>query len=155
MKWNVASCLLALLVGSATSAHAETVWVQQIDDHYDNVAVPCFEFGSNQTPSRAWVELSVYRRELIDGDNLIDPYSTVRTYVSGLSRVGDQIVFSSGSRTTLCATMLHHRFLFIKWDSIEKTGRCTVTSAPGARQKDDGFAVKTVPVLNVYFQVRE
>src|ERR1700679_2695690 len=103
MKWNVAACLLPLIVGGATSAHAEAVWVQQLDSHYDDVAVPSFEFGTNQTPSRAWVELSVYRRELIDGDGLMDPYSTVRTYVTGLSRIGDQILFSSGSRTTLCA----------------------------------------------------
>jgi hypothetical protein len=155
MKCHVAACLLPLIVGSATSAHAETVWVQQIEDHYDDVAVPCFEFGTNQTPSRAWIELYVYRRELTDADGLIDPYSVARTHVTGLSRVGDQIVFSSGSRTTLCATVSHHRFLFLKWDHIEKTGLCNVTTQHGVRQQDDGFVVKTVPTLNVYFQVRE
>jgi hypothetical protein len=155
MKSNVATCLLALLVGNATSAHAETVFVQQVEDRHDDVAVPCFEFGTNQTPSRAWVELYVYRREVADVDGLIDAYSIARAYVTGLSRTGDQIVFSSGSRTTLCATVVHHQFLFIKWDRVEKTGRCTVTTTPGVRQKDDGFKVTTVPVLNVYFEVRE
>jgi hypothetical protein len=155
MKWNVvSSCLLAVYVGSASPARAETVFVEQIDDHYDDVAVHGFEFGTNQTPSRAWVNLAVYRRDM-SGLGERDEHSLERAYVPGLSRIDDRIVFSSGSRATLCATVVHKRFLFIKYDAIEATGRCTVTTTPGARSKDDGFVVKTVPVLNVFFQVRE
>jgi hypothetical protein len=155
MKWKMASvCLLALEIGSATSARAETVFVQQLDDHFDDVAVRGFDFGTNQTPSRAWVNLNVYRRDL-SGLGEIDEYSVSRAYVPGLTRVDDRIVFTNGARVTVCATVVHKRFLFVKYDSIEKTGRCSVTTKPGARQKDDGFEVKTVPMLDVYFEVRE
>jgi hypothetical protein len=155
MKWKVASiCLLALQLGGAASARAESVFVQQLDDRYDDVAVHGFEFAANQTPSRAWVNLDVYRRDF-SGLGEIDEYSVVRTYVTGLSRIDDRIVFTSGARATVCATVVHKRFLFVKYDRVEKTGRCTVTTRPGGRQKDDGFEVKTVPMLDVYLVVRE
>jgi len=154
MKWNVACCLLPLLVGSAATAEAQSVLVQQLDDHYDDVAVPCFDFGTNQTPSRAWVDLYVYRRDIAQTAQ-IDEYSVARSYVPGLSRIGDQIVFSSGPRSTVCATVSHRHFLFIKYDHVEKTGLCSVSTTPGVRRADDGFTVTTVPVLDVYFQVRD
>jgi hypothetical protein len=154
MNWKVAPCLLALLAGSAAPAQAATVLVQQLDDHRDDVAVTSFAFGTNQTPSRAWLNLDVYRRD-VPGLGEIDEYSVVRTQVPGLSRVGDQIVFTGESRTTLCATVVHKRFLFVKYDEVEKSGRCTVTTKRDVRRKDDGFTVKTVPVLDVYFQVQE
>jgi hypothetical protein len=154
MKWQVVPCLFSLLAGGVAHAEAATVLVQQLDEHHDDVAVTSFEFGTNQTPSRAWINLDVYRRD-IPGLGEIDEYSVVRAQVAGLSRVGDQIVFTSESRTTVCATVIHKRFLFVRYDEIEKTGRCDVTTTHDVRQKDDGFVVKTVPVLDVYFRVRE
>ncbi len=118
------------------------------------MAVRGFDFGANQTPSRAWLNLDVYRRDP-SGLGEIDEYSVVRTYVAGLSRIDDRIVWTSGSRVTVCATVAHKRFLFVRYDRVEKTGLCTVTTRPGTRRKDDGFEVKTVPTLDVYFSVRE
>jgi hypothetical protein len=154
MKWNAAACLLASLAVSPTPAQAATVLVTQLDDHRDDVEVTSFAFGENQAPDRAWVNLDVYRRAPVDIPE-IDQYSVVRAWVPGLSRVGDQILFTSGSRTTLCATVVHKRFLFIRYDDVEKTGRCTVTTAHDVRRLDDGFAVKTIPVVKVYFNARE
>lgn len=154
MKLSATACLLAALASIPAPARAATVLIQQVDDHYDDVAVNSFAFGTNQVPSRAWVNLDVYRRSSWDIPE-VDPYTVVRTWVPGLSRVGDQILFTSGSRVTLCATVVHKRFLFVKYDRIEKTGRCEVKTDHGQRRVDDGFEVKSVPVLNVYFQVQE
>jgi hypothetical protein len=155
MNWKVTSlCLLALSAGSVAPARADTVFVEELADHYDDVAVSGFEFGTNQTPSRAWLDLVVYRRDLT-GLGELDQYSIERAHVPGLSRIDDRIVFSSASRVTLCATVVHKRFLFVHYDDIVRTGRCTVSTTAGARQKDDGFTVQTVPVLDVYFNVRE
>jgi hypothetical protein len=155
MKWYATSCLLAALASIPTPARAANVLIQQLQDHYDDVKVTSFAFGTNQAPSRAWVTLDVYRENGHVDIPEIDPYSVVRSWVPGLSRVGDQILFTSGSRVTVCATVVHKRFLWVRYDRVEKTGRCDIKTEHGQRRRDDGFEVTTIPVINVYFQVQE
>jgi hypothetical protein len=154
MKWYAASCLLAALAAIPAPARAATVLIQQLPDRHDDLQVTSFAFGTNETPSRAWVNLDVYQK-IDDGIPELDPYRVFRSWVPGLSRVGDQILFTSGSRVTVCATVVHKRFLWIKYDRVEKTGRCDIKTDHGQSRFDDGFEVKTLPVLKVYFQVQE
>jgi hypothetical protein len=158
-NWTAACCSLALLLGSSASARAATVLVRQLDDYGDTVKVESYDFETNRTPARAWVKLHVFSRPVVVSDSGdTDGYSEVRAWVPGLSLIGDRIVFSSGApgaAGVVCATVIHRRFLWIKYDEIVKTGRCGITTARDARRQDDGFAVTTVPVLGVYFQAQE
>ncbi len=154
MKWKATACLLAALASIPTPARAATVLIKQIVSYHGDMEVTSFAFGTNQVPSRAWVNLDVFQPDPLHIPET-DPYSVVRSWVPGLSRVGDRILFTNGSRVTLCATVVHKHFLFIKYDRIEKSGRCDVKTDHGWGRVDDGFEVKTVPVLNVYFQVQE
>ena len=155
MKWNLASCLSALLLCSAAPARAATVLISQLDEHGDDVAVASFDFGSNQALARAWATLNVYRRDIFGLSDSVDEYTLVPTHVPGLSRIGDRIVYSRGARQTVCATVVHRRILFYRYDEVVKTGLCDVTSVRDVRRVDDSFDARMVPVLKVYFQVKE
>jgi hypothetical protein len=158
-KWTAACCSLALLLGSSASARAANVLVRQLDDPGDTVKVESYDFETNKVPARAWVKLDVLTRPIVASDSGdTDGYSEVRVWVPGLSLIDDRIVFSSGApgaAGVVCATVIHRRFLWIKYDEIVKTGRCTVTTARDVRRQDDGFVVTTIPVLDVYFRAQE
>lgn len=135
MRTFFALVLGAFLSSQAVAAPA-IVYQAPVSPDYFEISNPYFEV--NPSLGRAWVQVTLFYRISDEWNNRAD---IVRIPVNGL-------YFDAASNTVLwnnipCGTNTQR--------GVQPTGRCPMSKSRDIIPVDDGFSIRPVPHLTVYF----
>jgi hypothetical protein len=64
------------------------------------------------------------------------------------------VVYETGGKRTVCATVRDRKSLFRKVLAVTPTGACTVTSRLVEHMADNGWSISEFPTVDTFFEVR-